>query len=77
MEDDERQARLEEAAQLYERAAEELGLAHVHCLSSAEHFRNGDVPRGTAHSWAALGHLKVAEDRLLQQARDHRGRASA
>ena len=77
MEEDDRRARLEEAAQLYERAAEELGLAQVHCLSSAEHYRTADVPRGAALAWAALGHLKVAEDRLLQQARDHRERSSA
>jgi hypothetical protein len=77
VEEDDRRARLEEAAQLYERAAEELGLAQVHCLRSAEHFRSADSPAERLTPRPRWGHLKVAEDRLLQQARDHRERSSA
>jgi hypothetical protein len=65
-------ARLEQAAGLYEQAAEELDRAAGHCRRAAEHFRNGDVPRGTAHSWAAFGNLSEAQDRLEEQARQHR-----
>jgi hypothetical protein len=68
-------ARLEEAARLYEQAADELERAVGHSRRAAEHFRNGDVPRGTAHSWAALGHVREGEDRLHEQARQHRLRA--
>jgi hypothetical protein len=68
-------ARLEEAAKLYEQAADELERAAGHSRRAAEHFRGGDVPRATAHSWAALGHVREAEDRLDEQARQHRLRA--
>ncbi len=74
--DEEREIRLEAAASLFESAADELDLAAAHARRAAEHFRAGDVPRGTAHAWAALGHLKTGEDRLLVQAREHRQRAS-
>jgi hypothetical protein len=76
MGDEGREVRLEAAASLFESAAEELELAAAHAHRAAEHFRAGEVPRGTAHAWAALGHLKTAEDRLLVQAREHRQRAS-
>jgi hypothetical protein len=72
---DEVRARLEQAAALYEQAAEELDRAAGHCRRAAEHFRSGDVPRGTAHSWAAFGNLREAQDRLEEQARQHRLRA--
>jgi hypothetical protein len=75
MGDDERQARLEEAARLYDAAAHELDRAAGHCRVSAEHFRNGEVPRGAAHAWAAFGHVREALDSLEQQARDHSRRA--
>jgi hypothetical protein len=71
-----RQARLDAAAALYERAAEELDLAKAHATRAAEHFRAGEVPRGTAHSWATLGHLKAAEEALVTQAREHAERSS-
>ena len=72
---DERQARLDEAARLYEDAAHELDRAAGHCRVSADHFRSGEVPRGAAHAWAAFGHVREALDRLEQQARDHSKRA--
>jgi TPR repeat protein len=62
---------LEEAARLYDEAAAELERAAAHCRVSGRHFRNGVVPRGTAHAWAALGHLREAESRLDAQARKH------
>jgi TPR repeat protein len=68
-------ARLEQAARLYDQAAEELDGAAAHCRRAAEHFRNGDVPRAAAHAWAAFGHVREAEQRLDDQARDHRLRS--
>ena len=60
------------AAQLYEEAAAELEQAAAHCRVAGERFRGADVPRGAAHAWAALGHLREAELRLEEQARAHR-----
>ncbi|HST26087.1 MAG TPA: hypothetical protein VLJ76_08845 [Gaiellaceae bacterium] len=68
---DERGARLDEVARLYEEAAQELDRAAGHCRVSAEHLRGGEVPRGAAHAWAAFGHAREALDRLEQQAREH------
>jgi hypothetical protein len=70
--DDAVQERLEAAARLYEQAGDEFERAVGHCRRAAEHFRNREVPRGTAHAWAALGHLREAEGRLDEQAREHR-----
>ena len=69
------QADLEGAAKLYEEAAVELDRASRHCKVAAERFRNGKVPSGTAHAWAALGHVREAEERLDAQARQHRTKA--
>ena len=71
MTDDQRRARLEEAARLYDVAAEELDTAAGHCRVAAQHFRGGAVPRGAAHAWAARGHVLNAEQRLDEQARTH------
>ena len=62
---------LEEAARLYDAAAEELEQAAKHCRTAARHFRDQEVPRGAAHAWAAYGHIRAAEDSLDQQARAH------
>ena len=69
-------ADLERAAQLYEEAASELDRAAGHCRVAAGHFRDGVVPRGTAHAWAALGHIREAEQRLDAQARTHASRST-
>jgi hypothetical protein len=53
----------------------ELNRAARHCEIAARHFRDGEVPRGTAHAWAAHGHVREAQDRLDRQARDHAQRA--
>jgi len=62
---------LEEAARLYDAAAEELEQAAKHCRTAAGHFRDQEVPRGAAHAWAAYGHIRAAEDSLDEQARAH------
>jgi len=68
--------RLEATARLYDEAAKELDLAARHCKVAAQHFRSSEVPRGTAHAWAARGHLLEAETRLDEQAREHSRRSS-
>ena len=62
---------LEQTARLYDAAAEELEQAVARCRTAARHFRSDEVPRGTAHAWAARGHLLAAEDALDEQAREH------
>ena len=62
---------LEEAAALYDAAAEELEQAAKHCKTAARHFRDEEVPRGAAHAWAAFGHIRAAEESLDEQARTH------
>ena len=71
MSDDERRARLEQAAQFFDRAADELDQAAAHCRTAAQHFRAGEVPRAGAHAWAAHGHVLAAAEQLEQQARGH------
>jgi hypothetical protein len=66
----------EEAAALLDRAAAELESAARHCEVAASHFREGDVPRAAAHAWAALGHIKQAEEPLYEQAREHARKSS-
>jgi hypothetical protein len=66
---------LEATARLYDAAALELDTATQHCRRAAEHFRSGEVPRGTAHAWAALGHVLEAEESLHHQAREHATRS--
>ena len=67
-----REQRLEGAAQLYDTAAEELERAAAHARVAAQHFRDGEVPRGTAHAWATRGHVLAAEQALDEQALAHR-----
>jgi hypothetical protein len=68
--------RLEEAALLYESAAEELEQAARHCRTAAQHFRDREIPRAAAHAWAAFGHVRTAEDSLEAQARTHAQRSA-
>jgi len=67
---------MEEAAKLYDTAAEELELAAKHCRTAAKHFRDKVVPRGAAHAWAAIGHIRAAEESLEAQARTHAARSN-
>jgi hypothetical protein len=66
----------EAAARLFEEAAAELDRASAHCRRAAEHFRGDQAPRAAARAWAALGHLREAEQGLEALARAHRLRAS-
>jgi hypothetical protein len=66
---------LEAAAGLYEEAARELDRAARHCDVAAQHFRGNEIPRGTAHAWAARGHLLEAQVLLDEQAREHARRS--
>jgi hypothetical protein len=74
---DEKQQRLEAAAQLFDTAAEELDKAAAHARTSAQHLRDGEIPRAGAHAWATRGHLLAAEQSLDQQALEHRLRSRA
>jgi hypothetical protein len=69
------QADLDHAGELFDEAARELDRAARHCAVAAGRFREGNVPSGTAHAWAALGHVREAEARLDEQARQHRTKA--
>jgi hypothetical protein len=69
--------RLEEAARQYEQAAAELEAAAQHLRTTARHFRDGDVPRGGAHCWAAWGHMSSAERQLRELAELHASRSRA
>jgi hypothetical protein len=63
--------RMEDAAKLYDVAAEELEQAVAHCRTAAHHFRDKAVPRGAAHAWAALGHIRADEESHEAHARTH------
>ena len=70
-----RRSRLEQTAGLYDNAAEQLELAALHCRTAARHFRDGEIPRASAHAWAAHGHALEAQERLSAQAREHAARS--
>jgi len=63
--------RLDEVATLYDRVAAELERAAAHAAVAAQHFRDENVPRGSAHAWALHGHLLEARAQLDEQAREH------
>jgi hypothetical protein len=66
----------EEAARACEVAAEELDRAVQHCRTAAQHYRDGKIPRGAAHAWAAFGHVRTADEALAAQARSHAQRSN-
>ena len=66
----------EDAAALYDAAAEELEQAARHCRTAARHFRDREIPRGAAHAWAAFGHIRAAEESLDAQARVHASKSN-
>ena len=66
---------LEATARLYDDAAQEFDLAAEHCRVASSHFRNNEIPRGTAHAWAAYGHLIAAQEHMRDQAREHATRS--
>src|SRR4030095_8568042 len=63
--------RLDEDARQYEQTAAECEAAALHLKRTASHFRDGDVPRACAHSWAAFGHFVGAEQLLKELAQLH------
>jgi hypothetical protein len=63
--------RLDAAARLLDEVAAELERAAAHAKVAAQHFREENVPRGSAHAWAVRGHLLEAQARLDEQARGH------
>jgi hypothetical protein len=63
--------RLDRVAALYDEVAAELERAAAHAAVAAQHFRNENVPRGSAHALAVHGHVAEAQARLEQQAREH------
>ena len=65
----------EEAARIYDTIAEELDKAAAHARRTAEHFRDGEIPRAAAHAWATQGHVHEAQRRLEEQSRDHAARS--
>ncbi len=65
----------EQAAEQYEQAAAELEHAAQHLRTTARHFRDGEVPRGCAHAWAATGHIQSAETLLNALAVLHASRS--
>ena len=66
----------DEAAALYDAAAEELEQAAKHCRTAARHFRDREIPRGAAHAWAAFGHIRAAEESLDAQAKTHASKSN-
>lgn len=66
---------LEVMALEFEKAAKELELAAKHCLVAADHYRNGEVPRGCAHAFAAIGHNSSASKILMERAQFHATKA--
>ena len=68
--------RLDAAARLYESAADELEQAAAHCRTAAGHFRGHEIPRGAAHAWSALEHIRWAEGSLDAQAQEHARRST-
>jgi len=63
--------RLDKVGALYDEVAAELERASAHAAVAAQHFRDENVPRGSAHAWAVHGHLREAQARLDEQAREH------
>jgi hypothetical protein len=63
---------LEVAAERCEFAAQELERAALHLRTSAQHFREREVPRACAHLFAAQGHMlegqAVINERAIVQA---------
>ena len=61
----------EKVADLLAHAADELRRAAAHLDSAADHFRNGDVPRGCAHAFAGQGHQSRAASGVDEATRLH------
>lgn len=66
---------LRETAKEYETVATEFEAVVKHLRITAEHFRNGNIPRGCAHAWAASGHVSIGERLLRDLAEIHASRS--
>lgn len=47
-----------------DQAVQELEMAVRHLQTAARHFRDGEIPRGCAHVFAAQGHQRNAQAAL-------------
>ena len=61
----------ERAAELLDAVAHELEQAAAHARLAAEHYRNGEIPRGPAHGFSIEGHLVNARAALDEVASLH------
>ncbi|MCB9025207.1 MAG: hypothetical protein H6625_02740 [Bdellovibrionaceae bacterium] len=57
------------------KAADELEKATKHCRVAASHFLENEVPRGFAHSFAAIGNSSLANKKLKERAEFHSTKA--
>ena len=65
----------ETAARRYDQSADELEAAVDHLRTAARHFRDGEVPRGCAHAFAAYGHQLNAKALFDENAILHASKA--
>ena len=65
----------DEVAAVFKEAAKELERAAAHCRIAALHYEDREVPRGCAHAFAAVGHLKQAERFIDRNATFHSSKA--
>ncbi len=63
--------KLEQSATQYDAIAKELELAADHFKSAAKHFRNQEIPRGSAHALAGWGHINKSEKFLKAESIVH------
>ncbi len=63
--------KLEQSALQYELIATELEKASQHYKTAAKHFRDTEIPRGTAHAFAGWGHINKAENLLKAESIVH------
>jgi hypothetical protein len=62
----------EAQAKRLDQVAAELEKAAGHAKIAAGHFRNAEVPRGCAHTFATEGHIIAANDLIKECAMMHR-----
>ena len=65
----------DDVAAVFKEAARELERAAAHCRIAALHYQDREVPRGCAHAFAAIGHMKQAESAIDNNAIFHSGKA--
>ncbi len=65
----------DEQAARFEAMAAELEQAAAHCRSTAQHYRDREIPRAGAHAFAAQGHLVNAQQFFEDAAKLHAEKA--